>query len=586
MTKAPIKLWSQQEQARPGTIVQHILGTLFITGFFAAFPTALIVYLSIKGWNIVQDWPTTPTEWFALAIYLAVTIWSLSFIWTTGSGAAERLPARVCLFILGSLPSGFAERTTRGILALSAVLVAIVIVSFLLLAGPFVLALQRPLFAPVSTSVVVLITIVCMVALPTIGLWFVGLLWISLCGCLKVLGTTIRSGFPVRLRVESLPKEFQSSATAAINIAHISDCHLTATAETPTVEGGLGGRCAMEKLISVQWDALMTADAIVLTGDAVDSGHAKEWGEFFELMTQDGLSARTFLVPGNHDLNIADAQSWLRALGPTDEFRMLRKLRFLGALRETRSATAHTFDPDNNVRTIATAIDQESEDLRYATLRIDSEARKLKMGLYSPLHSSRGPPDDYYDTQNLIGTLWDHVFPYWSPLGDDLVLVVLDSNAKSTNVATNGFGEISQTQLKKLEKIGRMFAGSRMVIAMHHHPVDPPGWSAVSRFLSLTNSRDFFRILASACTVEPVILNGHRHLDAASRVVTKLIPNASVAFVYGAPSTSYGRDALGPGFYCIGIEGGGSRSPVAHRTWTACDSRKLSEVPPRATSAL
>jgi hypothetical protein len=316
--------------------------------------------------------------------------------------------------------------------------------------------------------------------------------------------------------------------------------------------------------MSVRRDELLTAEAIVDTGDAVDSGHAKEWEAYFRLIAQNGLSERIFLVPGNHDLNIADAGSWLRVLN--EDFRMLRKLRFLSALRETRSATALAFGPNNKIRTIATAFDQVSEDLFDAALRMDSEIREQERT--GPILQWDPPYYRRYRRNLLIGTLWDDVFPYWSSLCEDLVLVVLDSNAKSTTVATNGFGEISKSQLNKLEKIGRMYPQSRMVIAMHHHPVDPPGWSTVSRFLSLTNSRAFFTTLASVCTAAPIILNGHRHLDAASRVVAKTsASNKSIALVYAAPSTSEGRDASGPGFYRIGIGGSKSSSPVVHRTW-------------------
>src|SRR5262249_736956 len=151
---------------------------------------------------------------------------------------------------------------------------------------------------------------------------------------------------------------------------------------------------------------------------------------------------------------------------------------------------AQTFGPDNKVRTIATAIDQDGEGLQCAAHRIDYHLRTVEMVSTATGLSQKAR--DSYDAQKLINTLWDQVFPYWFPFGTDLVLVVLDSNATSTNLVTNGFGEISQTQLKKLEEVGRMFPDSRMLIAMHHHPVDPPIRAAVQKFLSLTNSRDFF----------------------------------------------------------------------------------------------
>jgi hypothetical protein len=177
MPEAPITLWSQQEKTRPDTIIGSAYFALFFAGLFGTLPTILMGYVSFKGWNIAQDLPATTSEWFSLGGGLAFTIIALSSIWESGSGAAERLPARVCLFILGSLPSGFAERTARSILALSAALVVVVIIYFLLWLGPFVMALPRPHLATVSTSALV----VYLVAPVTVGLPFVGLLWLSLC---------------------------------------------------------------------------------------------------------------------------------------------------------------------------------------------------------------------------------------------------------------------------------------------------------------------------------------------------------------------------------------------------------------------
>jgi 3',5'-cyclic AMP phosphodiesterase CpdA len=573
-----------------------LLGDFFLgnwfTGLFCMPPTAFVIFESVDRFATL---PKTVGVWLLFGILGPLFLFGFFAALSIHSHASPRLPGRrISLLVLGSLPGPLAERIVRGVLALSAAVVAIAIIVFLLAIGPFLQA--HPFLPEADARNNVLGGIGMLIALPS-GPWFLGLLWLTLSGCLRVVGSMLGSGFLMQPRVQTLPTEFRSPAKASVHIAHISDCHVTATPDTRTLQGGGGGYQPLSALLPVRHKELIAADVIIVTGDAVDSGHTKEWGQFFELMTRQGLSDRLFLVPGNHELNIADAGSRMRTMG--DERLVFRKLRFLGALRDTRSARASAFDPGGGVQTVETLINRHIGTLERACATIDDP-------LLSPLLYTSTVPPGYFETQKLINDIWDVVFPYWHILDDGVVLVVLDSNARSNTLVTNGFGEVSPTQLEKLKKIGQMFPDDRLVIAMHHHPLDPPGWASRSgrgtplplkgrrgvaradlahkilvaayhmlkgsldeRLCSLTNARDFFGTLASACAHDPVILNGHRHLDVASRVVIPAThaSNAVTVCVCAAPSTNYGRDETGPGFYIVGVGGHRSDASLTCRTW-------------------
>jgi 3',5'-cyclic AMP phosphodiesterase CpdA len=573
------KLWSQQEHAEPDTIRSGASFLVFFSGFVGFLPTLALFHASNQHWNLRDDLPTSLGHWLIVPFPVLATLGGLLLLFSQTPDGLKQLPGRLALILLGSSPSRRLHLILRGAILIVAAFIIVGVLTVLIFGGSFAASnswavkYQARLGAnpgPLESSF--------LVAVGAVLFSLNGLMWVLLFGAIKVIGPTLRMKSYPRPKVEEIPKEFGSLTDADFVVAHISDCHLTRNASTKTTEGHPGGMGAMAKLFAAREGELSRCDAILLTGDAVDSGHAREWWQFFQLITLHRLHNRLFLVPGNHELSIPSpyAHQRLRAFGPGDEFQVFRRLRFMGALYDTRSASAFSLDSQGAERSLKSILDANMELLKSAATTVDEDMRRLNAGEYGrPRHGMTGPPQRFYKIQEEVMALWEMLFPYWQVLGDRLLLIVIDSNARATNLATNGFGEISEAQLERLRILGSKFADHLPIIAMHHHPTDPPGWSALSgirslhSFLSLTNAGRFFEILAGGFRTPPVILNGHRHLDVAFRVsVGHEIRRSTMSFqVFASPSSSFGRDAQGPGFYGVGF---GHRDPdprLVCRVW-------------------
>jgi hypothetical protein len=74
--------------------------------------------------------------------------------------------------------------------------------------------------------------------------------------------------------------------------------------------------------------------------------------------------------------------------------------------------------------------------------------------------------------------LWTRVFPMVLPpdRDDGLGFILLNSNADTHFSFTNALGIITVEQAKGIETAAAQFPRACWVIALHHHPVEYPGW--------------------------------------------------------------------------------------------------------------
>jgi 3',5'-cyclic AMP phosphodiesterase CpdA len=93
--------------------------------------------------------------------------------------------------------------------------------------------------------------------------------------------------------------------TLPFRIVHLSDLHLTSTDNASRSEARLFGRlqgmnAAFRRI--VQTPTIQQANLLLFTGDITDRGEIESWKVFWSTLNDAGLSDRTLVVPGNHDV--------------------------------------------------------------------------------------------------------------------------------------------------------------------------------------------------------------------------------------------------------------------------------------------
>ena len=133
-------------------------------------------------------------------------------------------------------------------------------------------------------------------------------------------------------------------------IAHLSDIHVVGERYGFRIESGRSGPRGNERLRRVMaqladLDAKDPLDAILITGDMTDAGRSSEWAEFLDAMApHPQLAERILVLPGNHDLNVADRANPARLELPTSPNRRLRQLRVLSMLCSVQGRRVHVVD--------------------------------------------------------------------------------------------------------------------------------------------------------------------------------------------------------------------------------------------------
>jgi 3',5'-cyclic AMP phosphodiesterase CpdA len=284
-------------------------------------------------------------------------------------------------------------------------------------------------------------------------------------------------------------------------VAHLSDLHIVGERYGFRIESGRAGPKGNGRLtrLFAKLEAVHAErpiDMILITGDMTDAGRSSEWAEFVTALAKHpGLAQRTLLIPGNHDVNVADRANPARLELPLSPNKRLREMRALSIITAVQGDRTHVV----NLRT-----------------------NRLGATLSDALARHRHAIERFADTGTLrlslkLAQVWADAFPMVLPpdTEDGLGVVLLNSNAETHFSFTNALGLVSTEQTLRLLAAVRQFPKARWIVALHHHLVEyPKPAKALSERIgtALINGSWFVRQLLPLGR-KIVALHGHRHVD-------------------------------------------------------------------------
>jgi len=284
-------------------------------------------------------------------------------------------------------------------------------------------------------------------------------------------------------------------------VAHLSDIHVVGERYGFRIESGRAGPRGNDRLALVldrlsQIHAQHALDLVLITGDMTDAGRSAEWAEFLDALARHpALAERTFILPGNHDVNIVDRANPARLELPTSPGKRLRQMRTLSAMAAVQGERVHV---------------------------LDSSRTRLGETLMAALEPHRRRIASFADAGTLrlsagLANIWADVFPMVLPPKeeDGLGVVLLNSNAETHFSFTNALGMVAEDDMRAMLAVLRQFPKARWIIALHHHPVEYPGRAkAFSERIgtALINGSRFVRQL-KPLGHRLVAMHGHRHID-------------------------------------------------------------------------
>lgn len=284
-------------------------------------------------------------------------------------------------------------------------------------------------------------------------------------------------------------------------VVHLSDIHVVGERYGFRIESGRAGPRGNERLAQVlerldEIHAQKPLDFVLITGDMTDAGRSAEWAEFLDAMARHpALAERSFILPGNHDVNIVDRANPARLELPTSPGKRLRQMRTLSAMAAIQGDRVRVVDQDRTGlgSTLSAALEPHRK-----TIAAFADAGSLRL--------SAG-----------LANIWEDIFPMvLPPAGEDgLGLVLLNSNAETHFSFTNALGLVSEEDMRAMLAILRQYPKARWVIALHHHPVEyPKPAKAFSERIgtALINGSRFVRQL-KPMSHRLVAMHGHRHVD-------------------------------------------------------------------------
>jgi hypothetical protein len=302
------------------------------------------------------------------------------------------------------------------------------------------------------------------------------------------------------------PRTLEEFASAVENnriwrIAHLSDVHVVGERYGFRMESGRSGprgnarfRQVVKQLASIH--AKEPLDIVLMTGDMTDAGRSAEWAEFFDaLLDYPQLTERVLLLPGNHDLNVADRANPARLELPTSPNRRLRQLRMLCALNSFQGDRVRVVDESAGVvgKCLTDAI----------APRLDEVAKFADTG--RPLFSLS------------LTKLWHDVFPLVLPpeTNDGLGFILLDSNADTQFSFTSALGMMSTDQVRKIKIAARQYPSACWVIALHHQLIEYPraGQALADRIGTVLINGNWFLRRLKYLRGRAIVMHGHRHID-------------------------------------------------------------------------
>lgn len=283
-------------------------------------------------------------------------------------------------------------------------------------------------------------------------------------------------------------------------VAHLSDLHMVAEPYGFRIECGRAGprgNGRLERLLAhlATLHAADPIDHILVSGDMTDAGRAGEWAAFLDAMAcHPELTARTVMLPGNHDVNIVDRANPARLDLPFSPNMRLRQIRTLSALAAVQGDRVRVVDARGKPAATLTEALAPHRDAIVALADHGGLRRSAAL---------RG--------------LFDDQFPMIVPpeAADGLGIAILNSNAQTHFSFTNALGLVSVEQTHRFEAAIRHYPEARWIVALHHHVVEyPMPAKAFSERIgtALINGSWFVRRL-QALAGRAVVMHGHRHVD-------------------------------------------------------------------------
>jgi 3',5'-cyclic AMP phosphodiesterase CpdA len=292
-----------------------------------------------------------------------------------------------------------------------------------------------------------------------------------------------------------------SSEGKVWRVAHLSDLHMVGERYGFRIESGRSGPCGNEPVVRAlerleKEHRQLPIDIVLITGDITDAGRSVEWAEFFDVLSRfPAIAKRTFILPGNHDINVVDRANPARFDLPTNPGRRLRQLRALSAIAAVQGGRVRVVDPSTDA--LGGFLD-DALAVHRAEIAEFADAGTFR-------HSMR------------LGQVWSDVFPLVMPpsMQSGLGLVLLNSTAETHFSFTNALGLVSHAQARRVLAVMRQFPNACWIVALHHHLVEyPRPVSALSERVgtALINGSWLVRQL------EPlgrrvIFMHGHRHID-------------------------------------------------------------------------
>jgi hypothetical protein len=321
-------------------------------------------------------------------------------------------------------------------------------------------------------------------------------------------------------------------------VAHLSDLHVVGERYGFRIESGRAGPQGNERLEQVlarlaAIHAVDPLDHVLISGDMTDAGRATEWAEFLDVLSHyPDLVARTFVLPGNHDINIVDRANPARLDLPFSPGKRLRQVRTLSTIAAIQGDSAFVVkDGKGHTTTLNDAlVPYRGQMADFADLGGLQRAARLR-GIFDDLYPMVVPPPE----ENGLG------------------IALLNSNAETHFSFTNALGLVSIEQTRRLEAFIAQFPKARWIIALHHHLMEypMPGTAFAERIGTAVINGSWFVRRLEAFADRAVVMHGHRHIDwigtfGALKVISAPSPVMGAA---DAASTHFyiHRLAAGPG---------------------------------------
>ena len=284
-------------------------------------------------------------------------------------------------------------------------------------------------------------------------------------------------------------------------VAHLSDLHVVGERYGFRIESGRSGPRGNGRLtrLFARLDEIhreRPLDFVLVTGDVTDAGRSAEWAVFLEALSKHaGIAARTFILPGNHDVNVVDRANPARLELPTSPGRRLRQMRALSAIVAVQGARVRV-------------VDEESGSLQ-ATLSCNLKPHRPQISGFADtgrLRQSTGLAD-----------IWADAFPMVIKPDTEtgLGILLVNSTAETHFSFTNALGFISSTQARRIITVLEQFPRASWILALHHHLVEYPKMAtALSERIgtALINGSWLVRQLRPMSR-RIVVMHGHRHID-------------------------------------------------------------------------